>query len=69
MGIRLRIERLLQQTPELENRKHILNAYAMLTSNDTNGMGMKFKFFSMFPTTLQSIINKRGGYPGNKFLD
>ena len=65
MGIRLRIERLLQQTHELEDRKQILNAYSMLTSGDDDGMGMKFKFFSLFPKTLDGIMQKRGGYPGN----
>jgi len=63
LGIRLRIERLLQQTSDLENRKQILNAYSMLTSNAENGMGMAFKFFSMFPKTLTPIMQKRGGFP------
>lgn len=64
MGVRLRIERLLQQTSNLDDRKKILDSYAMLISGDKNGMGMKFKFFSIFPTTLQYIMNKRGGFPG-----
>jgi hypothetical protein len=67
MGVRLRIERLLQQTPDLNDRKQILNAYAMLTGSDEKSMGMKFKFFSIFPKTLQSIMNTRGGFPGSHF--
>jgi hypothetical protein len=68
MGIRLRIERLLQQTKDLEQRKQMLNAYSMLTSDKRGGMGMAFKAFSMFPKTLGGIIQKRGGYPGKWLL-
>lgn len=64
MGIRLRIERILQQTPNLEDRKQILSAYSTLTGAGSDDMGMAFKMFSIFPKTLESIMKKRGGFPG-----
>ncbi|KAI6228152.1 Protein arginine methyltransferase NDUFAF7-like protein, mitochondrial [Aphelenchoides besseyi] len=67
MGIRLRIERLLQQTADLEQRKQILRAYSMLTSDSNDGMGMKFKAFSLFPKTLSEVLKQRGGYPAGFF--
>ncbi|KAI6188353.1 Structural maintenance of chromosomes protein [Aphelenchoides besseyi] len=67
MGIRLRIERLLQQTADLEQRKQILRAYSMLTSDSNDGIGMKFKAFSLFPKTLSEILKQRGGYPAGFF--
>ena len=47
-----------------EDRQNLYNAYKLLMSgNESGGMGAAFKCFSIFPKSLSSIIEKRGGYP------
>ena len=78
MGIRLRIDRLLQATKDRETQGEILRAYKMLVGETTvdvdgnggdggGGMGSRFKAFALFPHTLERVLGARGGFPAGFF--
>ncbi|KAI6242799.1 Protein arginine methyltransferase NDUFAF7 [Aphelenchoides fujianensis] len=64
MGIRLRIERLLQQTADAEQRGHILRAYSLLMGGGSDEMGARFKAFALFPSTLGGNPREARRLPG-----
>ncbi|KAI1727853.1 putative s-adenosyl-L-methionine-dependent methyltransferase domain-containing protein [Ditylenchus destructor] len=64
LGVDYRIRQLLEQCKTAEEKEALTSSFKMIMDDDTeNGMGTKFKAFSIFPTTLQNIIRMRGGAP------
>ena len=64
MGILVRMQYLMKAAKTKEEKENLFNAYKLLmTGTESGGMGAAFKCFSIFPKTLASIIEKRGGYP------
>ncbi|KAI1720240.1 putative s-adenosyl-L-methionine-dependent methyltransferase domain-containing protein [Ditylenchus destructor] len=64
LGVDYRIRQLLEQCKTAEEKEALTTSFKMIMDDDAeNGMGTKFKAFSMFPNTLQNIIRMRGGAP------
>uniref|UniRef100_A0AC35FTV5 Protein arginine methyltransferase NDUFAF7 n=1 Tax=Panagrolaimus sp. PS1159 TaxID=55785 RepID=A0AC35FTV5_9BILA len=64
LGILTRMQYLMSICKSKEDRENLFNAYKLLmTGTEHGGMGAAFKTFSIFPKTLQQIMEKRGGYP------
>jgi NADH dehydrogenase [ubiquinone] 1 alpha subcomplex assembly factor 7 len=64
LGILTRMQYLMSISKSKEDRENLFNAYKLLmTGTEHGGMGAAFKTFSIFPKTLQPIMEKRGGYP------
>ncbi|XP_018328011.1 protein arginine methyltransferase NDUFAF7, mitochondrial [Agrilus planipennis] len=55
MGIKYRLEKLEESCSE-EQKKGLLYGFNMMT--DTDKMGLRFKFLSLFPATVEKILNK-----------
>ncbi|TKR77555.1 hypothetical protein L596_018505 [Steinernema carpocapsae] len=62
MGIGLRLRKLIEQLKSRDQQESLIKAYNMLMSEE--GMGTRFKAMTMYPKTLQTILDKRGGPAG-----
>uniref|UniRef100_A0A0R3RZ23 Protein arginine methyltransferase NDUFAF7 n=1 Tax=Elaeophora elaphi TaxID=1147741 RepID=A0A0R3RZ23_9BILA len=62
MGIGLRLEKLLASCRTKEEKKNLLKSCEILLSE--KGMGERFKVMSIFPKTLENILNQRKGPAG-----
>ncbi|CAI4232404.1 unnamed protein product [Auanema sp. JU1783] len=56
LGIGVRLRRLLQMCDNRTKQEHLIKSYNFLMQE----MGEKFKVLSVFPKTLESILEKRG---------
>lgn len=61
LGISTRLNSLLQNCKTSEERESLKHGYRMIMDPDC--MGTSFKVLSVFPQTLEKIIEKRGGAP------